>query len=331
MATGIVSVGLLMQGLRTLSTALLWLAAACYLVLVALNVRRAAVFRHDMRQDLTRSSRGVGFFTFVAGTNVLGTRLAFDGHTTTAAVLLVVGGLAWLVLGYLLPVTVMLHHRGWSAATRADGTWFTWVVAAQSVAVLAAALQGGTGTARQELALLAVFAWSVGVFCYAVVGILVATRLMLDRPSPADLSPPYWVGMGATAITVLAGARILSMADTAVITATRELVTGVSVLFWAFGTWLIPALLAAGWWRHVTHRVPLRYESLWWNIVFPLGMYGVATRTLGDTVHLPLLTMIGTHELWIALTAWAATFTAMLWSLTRAVRRNSASGPGNTR
>jgi hypothetical protein len=25
-----------------------------------------------------------------------------------------------------------------------------------------------------------------------------------------------------------------------------------------FGTWLIPALVADGWWRHVVRRVPLR-------------------------------------------------------------------------
>ena len=53
------------------------------------------------------------------------------------------------------------------------------------------------------------------------------------------------------------------------------------MVFWAFATWLIPVLVAAGWWRHVERRVPLRYEATLWSIVFPLGMYAVAGIYLG--------------------------------------------------
>ncbi|MBB4774807.1 hypothetical protein [Actinomadura livida] len=112
---------------------------------------------------------------------------------------------------------------------------------------------------------------------YAGVGMFVAARMLMYPLRPADLTPPYWVAMGATAITVLAGARIVQMADTPMVTATRGLIAGSSVVVWAFGTWLIPPLVAAGWWRHVVHRVPLRYEATLWSVTFPLGMYGVPT------------------------------------------------------
>jgi tellurite resistance protein TehA-like permease len=118
---------------------------------------------------------------------------------------------------------------------------------------------------RRELALLAVFSWSVGVFLYAAAGIFVAARLLVYELRPADLTPPYWVARGATAITVVAGARIVQMADAPMVAATRGLIAGASVMFWAFGTWLIPALVAAGVWRHVVHRVPLRYEATLWS------------------------------------------------------------------
>ena len=83
--------------------------------------------------------------------------------------------------------------------------------------------------------------------------------------------------MGATAITVVAGARIVQMADAPMVAATRGLIAGTAVLFWAFGTWLIPPPIAAGVWRHVVHRIPLRYEATAWSVVFPLGMYGVGS------------------------------------------------------
>jgi tellurite resistance protein TehA-like permease len=165
---------------------------------------------------------------------------------------------------------------------------------------------------RRELALLAVLSWSVGIFLYAAAGIFVGARLLIYPLNPADLNPPYWVAMGATAITVLAGARIVEMADAPIINATRGLIAGLAVVFWAFGTWLIPALIAVGWWRHVVNRVPLQYEATLWSIVFPLGMYGVASFYLGHADHLPIVTSIGRGEIWVALTAWLFTFIAMV-------------------
>jgi len=57
-------------------------------------------------------------------------------------------------------------------------------------------------------------------------GIFVAARMLLYPLRPADLTPPYWVAMGATAITVLAGARIVQMADAPMVAATRGLIAG---------------------------------------------------------------------------------------------------------
>jgi tellurite resistance protein TehA-like permease len=134
---------------------------------------------------------------------------------------------------------------------------------------------------------------------------------------PEELNPPYWVSMGAMAITVLSGARIVEMADAPMVNATRGLVAGVSVVFWAFGSWLIVPLVAAGWWRHVVHRIPLRYEATWWSVVFPLGMYGVAGQYLGVADGLPIVEGIGKYETWVALTVWALAFVAMLVHLAR--------------
>lgn len=319
MATGIVSVGLRDAGLTAASAALLLVAAVAYVVLIVLNVLRALRFRSHLVADFTNPARAFGFFTVVAGTDVLGVRLAVDGHRLAALALLGLGGLSWAVLGYLIPWTAVLSRHDRPVVAGANGTWFIWVVASQSVATLAASLEPTVGSGRRELALLAVFSWSVGVCLYAGVGVFVAARLLLYPIRPTDLTPPYWVAMGATAITVLAGARIVLMADAPIVAVTRGLVGGTSAVIWAFGTWLIPALAAAGWWRHVTHHVPLRYEAALWSIVFPLGMYAVAGHFIGQADHLPLVGLIGHLEFWVALAAWLLTFVAMLGHLTRTV------------
>ncbi len=182
--------------------------------------------------------------------------------------------------------------------------------------------------------MLAVVSWSVGIFLYAAAGVLVALRMMLYDLRPEDLTPPYWVAMGACSITVLAGARIVEMADTPMVTAMRGLAAGTAIVFWGFASWLIPVLVAAGWWRHVRHGVPLRYEATWWSIVFPLGMYAVAGLYLGQADRLPLVRAIGAAELWVAMAAWAVVLLAMVRHLVRTVLlgarrvRGEPAGPG---
>lgn len=321
MATGIVSVGLRDLGVPAASVALLWLAAGAYLVLVVLSGWRIAVFPTEVRSDLGHPVRGFGFFTFVAGTDVLGTRLVLDGHLGVASALLVVGGVAWLGLGYVVLWNVVLGETPQGMLSGANGTWFIWIVASQSVALLAALLQPVVSTGQRELALLAVFSWSVGLLWYGVVATMVVARLLVYEVRPDDFTPPYWVAMGATAISVLAGARIVQLADAPVVGATRGLAAGTSVVFWALGTWLIPALIAAGWWRHVIRRYPLRYEATWWSIVFPVGMYGVASSALGEADQLPIVGAIGEYETWLAAGVWATVFGAMIMHLVHTVLR----------
>jgi tellurite resistance protein TehA-like permease len=315
MATGMVSVAMHNHDQQALSVVLLWLACLAFVVLVTLTAARIIAFRADFVADLKDPRRAFGSFTFVAAADVLGTRLAGDAHYRAAAALLIVGWLAWLVLGYVVPWASVLRTTHRPVLQHANGTWFIWVVASQSIAVLAAALEPELETVRRELALVAVFSWSVGVFLYGAAGIFVAARMLLYGLRPEDLTPPYWVSMGATAITVLAGARIVEMAEAPMVDATRGLIAGMSVVFWAFGTWLIPPLIAAGIWKHVVHHIPLRYESPLWSVVFPLGMYSVCGHYLGQADHLPIVKMIGADESWIALAAWGITFVAMLHHL----------------
>jgi hypothetical protein len=72
---------------------------------------------------------------------------------------------------------------------------------------------------------------------------------------PADLTPPYWVSMGALAITVLAGARIVEMTDTPIVDVTRPLAAASAVGLWAIAAWLIPGLVAAETWRHTSREL----------------------------------------------------------------------------
>lgn len=321
MATGIVSVAMHSNHLDLLSGVLLVIAGVAYVLLISLVLIRFIRHRDALKQDFADPARAFGFFTFVAATCVLGSRLGIEGYYELALPLLFVASFAWLMLGYVIPWTAVLGRTVRPVLQTANGTWFIWVVASQSIAVLAATLEVVFDEHRRILALMAVFSWSVGIFLYAAAGIFVAARMMLYDLKPQDLTPPYWVAMGATAITVVAGARIVGMAEAPMVDATRGLIAGASVFFWAFGTWLIPPLVVAGYWRHFVHKVPLRYEAALWSVVFPLGMYGVGARFLGEADRLPIVRSIGFYESWVALAVWALVFVAMLLNLYRTLLR----------
>ena len=224
MATGILSVGTLLVGATALSRTLLALGVVAFAVLLLLTGRRVLAHRTAVVADLHDPGRAFGFFTFVAATDVLGIRLGMAGHHGTTGVLLAVACLTWLVLGYVVPWTAVLGPQPRPVLARANGSWFIWVVASQSVAAAAAGVEPVVGQGRRELALLAVVSWSVGVFLYAAVGLCVVLRMVVHELPPEELTPPYWVSMGALAITVVAGARIVEMADAPMVDATRGLI-----------------------------------------------------------------------------------------------------------
>jgi tellurite resistance protein TehA-like permease len=146
------------------------------------------------------------------------------------------------------------------------------------------------------------------------------------------MGPAYWILMGATAISVRAAAGILALhgAQAAILVAAlRPFVLGVSVVFWAFGTWWIPLLVLFGIWRYVLRRYPWAYEPRLWNVVFPLGMYTVASWTLGQARGLGFMASVARVWVWVGVAAWVAVLALMISGLMRALsdHRSAAAEP----
>jgi tellurite resistance protein TehA-like permease len=327
MGTGIVSIGGQLTGHAVLAGVLFWIAIAFYLTLVGLNIWRLVAFRRHVVDDFRDPARAFGFFTFIAATDVIAAMLVGVGYGPPAAALLLVAVAAWVVLGYVIPWTAVLGNPRRPMLDRANGTWFIWVVASQSIAVVAAGIEPLYPGMRQWLAILAVVAWSTGIALYVACGLLVMLRAMLYRLTPHDLDPPYWVAMGAVAITVVAGARIVEMDEAPMVAVTRALIAGLAVILWAFASWLIPVLLAAGVWRHVIHRIPLRYQPTLWSFVFPMGMYAAASIYLGRADHLPVVEAVGLAWFWVGFGVWTLTAGGMVLDLALRISRRGRTAP----
>ena len=320
MGTGIVSVGLHDAGVEPLSLALMWIAVVLYAALWALYIWRAIAFRHQVVADLRDPEIAFAFFTVVAATDVLGVRLAKEGMIAVATPLFLLAAALWFVFGYLLPWQVLMTRDGKPILARANGTWFIWAVASQSLAIGMTQLRPYVdAVAAPWVGMLAVLAWSVGVILYAAMAMLVLLRVVHFGVTPQQFDPAYWVAMGALAIAVVAGAGIVEMDRSPMVDAVRPLIAATVVIFWVFCVWLIPLLVGAGVWRHALHRVPLRYVATLWSMVFPIGMFAAASISLGTADELPAAGSVGQVALAVAVIVWAVVFVAMLHRATMVV------------
>ena len=71
MASVIVSIAMRNHHAYAISVFLMWVAGVAYTVLVVLHVWRILAFRVAVAVDLANPDLGFGFFTFIAGTDVL--------------------------------------------------------------------------------------------------------------------------------------------------------------------------------------------------------------------------------------------------------------------
>lgn len=315
MATGIISIALEHAGFRLLAVALLALNAGQYLLLWTLTSWRLLRYRRELVADLTDHRLGHGFFTMVAGTCILGNQfILITGKYEIAIGLWGLGILLWVGLTYGIFTSLTVKETKPTLDQGITGGWLLAVVATQSIAVLSALLARHFGQPhRLHVNFIALSMWLWGGMMYIWMISLIFYRYTFFKFSPADLSPPYWINMGAMAISTLAGSLLIENAtDAWFLQSLLPFLKGFTVFYWATGTWWIPMLFILAVWRHLYKKFPLRYDPLYWGAVFPLGMYTVCTFEMARSMTLDFLLVVPHIFIYVAVAAWVATFYGMV-------------------
>jgi tellurite resistance protein TehA-like permease len=188
------------------------------------------------------------------------------------------------------------------------GGWLIAIVGTESLVILGTIIAAPLGQLGTAIFVLIHMLWGVGLVLYGIFITLFAHRIFFVEFEPEDITPLLWVVMGAAAISTNAGSTlILSPTPLAFLQSMRPFIDGVTLIAWAWATWWIPLLLLFGVWKHGVCRVPLSYTPMLWSLVFPLGMYALASLRLSLATDFPPLHSISLAMVWIALGAWLAT------------------------
>jgi tellurite resistance protein TehA-like permease len=331
MATGIISNSLFFEGYRAWSDALFAVNLAAYPCLVLFTVLRFGWYSRALWADLINPRLVFSFFTVVAATDVFGIGINLRGFATVALLMWLFALAVWFVLIYFsFAVLVFLNTA--HGANVVHGGWLIAIVGTESLVILGTIVAPETGGLSSAVFVLIHMLWGVGLGLYGIFITLFAYRIFFFDVEPDDITPLLWVVMGAAAITANAGSTLLlTEISMPFLSSMRPFIDGVTLIMWAWATWWIPLLLLFGIWKHGICRVPLTYTPMFWSLVFPLGMYALASLRLSLAADFPPLRSISDAMVWIALAAWTMTGLAFVFATWRSFREFARADQGGAR
>lgn len=323
MATGIVSIACHLVTLDFLAFPLFYLNQFFYIILWILTLARIVRYPARLFGDMSNHRIGSGFLTIVAATNVLGSQFVIlQSNQTIALVLWVLGLALWLLLTYAIFTAFTVKEEKPSLEEGINGAWLLFIVSTQSIPVLGMLLVSRF-EAWQEMFTFAMLGfYLLGCMFYILIISLIVYRFMFFKIEAEDMNPSYWINTGAVAITTLAGVNILLRGHASFLAEFAPFIKGFTVFFWAAGTWWIPYLFIVGAWRHFYKHYPLTYHPVYWGLVFPMGMYTVATFRLAEVLSMDFLLLIPQYFIYLALIAWTITFYGLISHLFTAFRKS---------
>lgn len=322
MATGALSIAMCLLGIPLIPEVLLYFNVIAYTVLTLLNLIRIVKFSSRVIKDLTSHSMGPGFFTWVAGSCVLGSQLIVVGHYFRAPLMLWIVGIGlWPIIMYTFFTAVTVRPRKPNLAEGINGAWLIAAVGTQSLSVLGTLLSPHLESGRELALFFSLCMYLLGCMLYLNIITLIFYRFTFVELKYAALTPPYWINMGAVAIATLAGSNlILNAGGFRLLHDIIPFLKGFTLFFWIAGTWWIPLLFSLMIWRHVVHRYPLKYDPQFWGMAFPLAMYTTSTYQLSKALHLPFLASIPKGMVVVAFTAWLAVLVGFIHHQAASIR-----------
>ncbi len=309
MATGIIAIDSHVLHHDGIDWILFVVNVIAYPTLWCITAARVFRFPGFVLADFRTHELGPTFLTMVAATGLIGSQCATFG--IAISLLPWILGLAlmlWIGLMYGFLATTTLGSAKPDLEHGLNGSWFLLIVGTESVAILGSIVSRDVSHSPL-IGFFALAACLLGGVLYLMMLGLVFYRWTFIPMSSAEMTESWWINMGAAAITTLAGAELLRSPLSHQL---RSFLDPFTVLFWAVATFWIPLLAIIFFRKYVIEWHNLRYRPGVWSLVFPLGMYSVATQTYASASGTGFLHPVARSLYWVALASWILSMIGLL-------------------
>lgn len=303
MATGIISIAFHLLKWPILSMLFLVLGSIGYVLLLGQFALQFIKHRRKMTEEFSNIKELFKSMAFSAGTNSLAVRFCYQGEDFVGGILGVIGTLATIYFIYSIFYRLFIQSK--DSLQSISPVWLLMAISCHSVGIVITTLREH-GTINSDLILLVAFGfWTFGIVIYLMLMTLNIYRTIFLPFEGKDLNMAYWTWMGACAIAVFDASKLI-MTDPAplFLQTVKPFISGIALLFWAWGTAWIPILFSMVLCKYFYYKMPLRYEASLWALVFPLGMYTTSTFSLGWSHDLEVVQGIVPYFLWISVLSW---------------------------
>lgn len=243
---------------------------------------QTVLFYKQALEELINPEKTLYCFTIVGSVNFTGICFAqvFHFYTTATLFWYVAIGL-WL--GISLSTFSILFLKKKSEDRKIEdvfhGGWFFATVGTQSTALLGIIVAEHAMEQGLFIQLFSFALWSAGTSLYLVFMALIILRLVFYRFDSDSALSPYWMNIGAAAVTAITGTVLHRhiVATGGPFTDFLPFLKGISLLFWSFGLWWIPCLIILAVRKLVCRNDDTLFTVGYWEIVFALGFYADST------------------------------------------------------
>ncbi|WKZ19766.1 MAG: tellurite resistance/C4-dicarboxylate transporter family protein [Candidatus Jettenia sp. CY-1] len=255
--------------------------------IIIFKTTQIALFYENSLNELLNPEKSFYFFTIVSAINLIGICLSKVFHFSTAAYILWYVAISlWLGVSFSSFSILFLHRKSEDRKIEdiLHGGWFFTIVGTQSTAFIGITV---AEHAMQHVTFIQLFSfvlWSVGACLYLIFTVFIMLRLVFYQLSSDAALSPYWMNMGAAALTALTGIALYQHIHImhGPFTDFLPFLKGFSLFFWSVGLWWLPFLVILAIRKQAFCDDGLVFTVGYWEVAFALGLYAYGTIQLSN-------------------------------------------------
>ncbi|MGQ3683905.1 MAG: tellurite resistance/C4-dicarboxylate transporter family protein [Candidatus Loosdrechtia sp.] len=255
---------------------------AIFFSVLVFRITQVILFYKDSLHEHFNPEKNLYSFSIVGAISLAGVYLSKIFHLYTAAYICWYVAVSFWLIFSLSSFSILFLYQESEDRKIEDilhGGWFFAIAGTQFTAFLGVTVAEHAVQNAAGIQLFSFAQWSVGASLYLVFVVFIILRMVFYPFSSTTAISPYWMNIGAAALTALTGTALYHHVHAAggPFTDFLPFLKGFSLFFWSIGLWWLPLLFVLSMRKQACSTDGLTFTVGYWEVVFALGLYAKST------------------------------------------------------